>query len=185
MIIESPLDIIFRDLFYRLRSFARGHDVFLKLEGFNITGSIKVKTAIGLIEDLERRGIVRPHETVIVESSSGNLGIALSLVCAIKGYKFICVTDSNSTRANIRGMELYGATVIVVNDCDADGGFLTNRFRAIDHILQSEPNSVWVNQYDNIANKNIHAAETANEIANAAKKSSEKKRREKNYKTPS
>ena len=165
MIIESPLDIIFRDLFYRLRSFARGHDVFLKLEGFNVSGSIKVKTAIGLIEDLERRGIVRPHETVIVESSSGNLGIALSLVCAIKGYKFICVTDSNSTHANIRGMELYGATVLVVNDRDADGGFLNNRFRAIDDILQSEPNAVWLNQYDNIANKNIHAAETANEIA--------------------
>ena len=165
MIIESPLDIIFRDLFYRLRSFARGHDVFLKLEGFNVSGSIKVKTAIGLIEDLERRGIGRPHETVIVELLSGNLGIALSLVCAIKGYKFICVTDSNSTRANIRGMELYGATVLVVNDRDADGGFLTNRFRAIDDILQSEPNAVWLNQYDNIANKNIHAAETANEIA--------------------
>ena len=106
MIIESPLDIIFRDLFYRLRSFARGHDVFLKLEGFNVSGSIKVKTAIGLIEDLERRGIAKPHETVIVESSSGNLGIALSLVYAVKGYKFIWVTDSNSTRANIRGMEL-------------------------------------------------------------------------------
>ena len=165
MIIELPLDIIFRDLFYRLRSFARGHDVFLKLEGFNVSGSIKVKTAIGLIEDLERRGISRPHKTVIVELSSGNLGIALSLVCAIKGYKFICVTDSNSTRANIRGMELYGATVLVVNDRDADGGFLTNRFRAIDDILQSEPNAVWLNQYDNIANKNIHAAETANEIA--------------------
>jgi len=170
MIIESPLDIIFRDLFYRLRSFARGHDVFLKLEGFNVSGSIKVKTAIGLIEDLERRGIGRPHETVIVESSSGNLGIALSLVCAIKGYKFICVTDSNSTHANIRGMELYGATVLVVNDRDADGGFLTNRFRMIDDILQSEPNAVWLNQYDNIANKNIHAAETATEIANEFEK---------------
>ena len=170
MIIESPLDIIFRDLFYRLRSFARGHDVFLKLEGFNVSGSIKVKTAIGLIEDLERRGIVRPHENVIVELSSGNLGIALSLVCAIKGYKFICVTDSNSTRANIRGMELYGATVLVVKDRDADGGFLTNRFRAIDDILQSEPNAVWLNQYDNIANKNVHAAETAKEIANEFEK---------------
>ena len=165
MIIESPLDIIFRDLFYRLRSFARGHDVFLKLEGFSVSGSIKVKTAIGLIEDLERRGIVKPHETVIVESSSGNLGIALSLVCAIKGYKFVCVTDSNSTRANIRGMELYGATVLVINDRDADGGFLSNRFMAIDNILQSNPNAVWLNQYNNIANKNIHAAETANEIA--------------------
>ena len=170
MIIESPLDLIFRDLFYRVRSFARGHDLFLKLEGFNVSGSIKVKTAIGLVEDLERRGIGRPHETVIVESSSGNLGIALSLVCAIKGYKFICVTDSNSTLANIRGMELYGATVVVVKDRDADGGFLTNRFRVIDDILRSEPNAVWLNQYDNIANKNVHAAETANEIANEFEK---------------
>ena len=170
MIIESPLDIIFRDLFYRLRSYARGHDVFLKLEGFNVSGSIKVKAAIGLIEDLEQRGVVRPHENVIVESSSGNLGIALSLVCATKGYKFICVTDSNSTRANIRGMELYGATVLVVNDRDADGGFLTNRFKAIDDILQSDPTAVWLNQYDNIANKNVHAAETAKEIADQFEK---------------
>ena len=170
MIIDSPLDLIFRDLFYRLRSFAGEHDVFLKLEGFNVSGSIKVKTAIGLIEDLERRGIGRPNETVIVESSSGNLGIALSLVCAIKGYKFICVTDSNSARANIRGMELYGATVLVINDRDADGGFLANRFAAIDRILKSEPNAIWLNQYDNIANKNVHAAETASEIANEFEK---------------
>jgi cysteine synthase A len=69
MIIESPLELIFADLFYRLRGFAGSHDVFLKLEGFNVTGSIKVKTAIGLVEDLERRGIARPNETVIVESS--------------------------------------------------------------------------------------------------------------------
>ncbi len=169
VIIELPLDLVFRDLFYRLRSFAQGHDVFLKLEGFNVSGSIKVKTAVGLIEDAERRGIVRPHN-VIVESSSGNLGIALSLVCAIKGYKFICVTDSNSTRANIRGMELYGATVVVIKDRDTDGGFLTNRFRAINDILQSEPNAVWLNQYDNIANKNIHATETAKEIADEFEK---------------
>jgi len=165
MIVESPLEIIFRDLFYRLRGFAGGYDVFLKLEGFNISGSIKVKTAIGLIEDLERRGIAKPNETVIVESSSGNLGIALSLVCAVKGYRFICVTDSNATRANIRGMKLYGAKVIVLHDRDPDGGFLGNRFKAIDHIMRSEPNAVWVNQYDNIANKNVHAEQTANEVA--------------------
>ena len=108
MIFELPLDLIFRDLFYRLRNFAGTHDVFLKLEGFNVTGSIKIKTAIGLIEDLERRGIAKPNETVIVELSSGNLGIALSLICAIKRYKFICVTDPNVNRANVRGMGFTG-----------------------------------------------------------------------------
>ena len=55
MIIESPLELVFRDLFYRLRSFAGSHDVFLKLEGFNVTGSIKLKTAIGLVDDLEKK----------------------------------------------------------------------------------------------------------------------------------
>ena len=165
MIIESPLDLIFRDLFYRLRAFAGGHDVFLKLEGFHITGSIKIKTAIGLVEDLERRGLAKPSESVIIESSSGNLGLALSLVCAIKGYKFICVTDPNATRANIRGMELYGAKVIVVEERDAVGGFLGSRLKRIDQILRSEPNAIWLNQYANIANKNVHAEQTASEIA--------------------
>jgi len=165
MIIESPLDLVFRDLFYRLRDFAGSHDVFLKLEGFNITGSIKIKTAMGLVEDLEKRGIAKPNETEIVESSSGNLGLALSLVCALKGYQFICVTDLNANRATIRGMELYGAKVIVVEDRDPAGGFLGSRLKKIDQILQSKPNAVWLNQYANIANKNVHAEQTANEIA--------------------
>jgi cysteine synthase len=61
MIIDPPLDLIFRDLFYRLRAFAGSHDIFLKLEGFNITGSIKIKTAIALgeiilIEDTHGKG---------------------------------------------------------------------------------------------------------------------------------
>jgi N-(2-amino-2-carboxyethyl)-L-glutamate synthase len=165
MIVESPLELVFHDLFYRLRAFSGRHDVFLKLEGFNVTGSIKIKTAIGLVDDLEKRGIARPNETVIVESSSGNLGLALSLVCAIKRYKFICVTDPNANRATIRGMELYGATVIVVEDRDDAGGYLGTRLKQIDRILQSEPNAVWLNQYANIANKNVHAEQTANEIA--------------------
>jgi 2,3-diaminopropionate biosynthesis protein SbnA len=164
MIIESPLQLIFRDLFYRLPAFARRHDVYLKLEGFNITGSIKIKTALGLVEDLERRGIAKRNETVLVESSSGNLGLALSLICAIKGYKFICVTDPNANRATIRGMELYGASVIVVKDRDTAGGYLGSRLKKIDQILKLDANAVWLNQYANIANKNVHAEQTANEI---------------------
>jgi N-(2-amino-2-carboxyethyl)-L-glutamate synthase len=165
MIIKSPLELIFRDLFYRLPAFAGSHDVFLKLEGFNVTGSIKVKTAIALVENLERQGIAMPNKTIMVESSSGNLGLALSMVCAIKGYEFICVTDPNANRATIKGMELYGAKVIVVEERDSAGGFLECRFKTIDRILESEPNAVWLDQYSNLANKNVHAEQTANEIA--------------------
>jgi N-(2-amino-2-carboxyethyl)-L-glutamate synthase len=165
MIIESALDLIFRDLFYRLRAFAGSHDVFLKLEGFNVSGSIKIKTAIKLVEDLEQRGVARPNETVLVESSSGNLGLALSLVCAVKGYEFICVTDPNANRSAIRGIELYGGKVIVVEERDPANGYLGSRLKRIDQILQSDPNAVWLNQYANIANKKAHAEQTANEIA--------------------
>ncbi|MGA7450847.1 MAG: pyridoxal-phosphate dependent enzyme, partial [Rhodoplanes sp.] len=104
-------------------------------------------------------------ETVIIESSSGNLGVALSMVCAVKGYRFICVTDSNATRANIQGMQLYGAEVIVVRERDTAGGFLENRFKTINRLLNSEPKAIWLNQYENIANKQVHAEQTANEIA--------------------
>jgi 2,3-diaminopropionate biosynthesis protein SbnA len=165
MIIESALDLIFRDLFYRLPAFAGSHDVFLKLEGFNVTGSIKIKTAIELVEDLERRGIARPHETVLVESSSGNLGLALSLVCAIKGYEFICVTDPNANRSAIRGIELYGGKVIVVEERDPANGYLGTRLKTIAEILQLDPNAIWLNQYANLANKNAHARQTGDEIA--------------------
>jgi 2,3-diaminopropionate biosynthesis protein SbnA len=165
MIIESPVDLVFRDLFYRLRAFAGRHDVFLKLEGFNVTGSIKIKTALGLLEDLEKRGLAEPNKTVIVESSSGNLGLALSLLCAVKHYKFICVTDPNANHSSVREMELHGAEVIVVSDRDSAGGFLGTRLKAIDNILCSDPNAVWLNQYANIANKTVHAEQTGNEIA--------------------
>jgi len=152
-------------LFYRLPAFAGSHDVFLKLGGFNVTGSIKIKTAIELVEDLERRGLARPHETVLVESSSGNLGLALSLVSAIKGYEFICVTDPNANRSAIRGIELYGGRVIVVEERDAANGYLGTRLKKIDEILKLDPNAVWLNQYANVANKNAHATQTGAEIA--------------------
>ena len=142
MIIDSPLELIFRNLFYRLGAFAGDNDVFLKLEGFNITGSIKVKTAIRLIDEFEQGGVIKPHKSLIVESSSGNLGLALSLVCAIKGYKFICVTDPTANRATIRGMELYGAKVVIVEERDRGGGYLESRLKKIDQVLQSDQDAV-------------------------------------------
>jgi cysteine synthase A len=87
------------------------------------------------------------------------------LVCAVKGYEFICVTDPNANCATVKGMQLYGARVVVVEDRDPVGGYLGTRLKKIDQILRSEPNAVWLNQYVNIANKNVHAEQTANEIA--------------------
>jgi cysteine synthase A len=87
------------------------------------------------------------------------------LVCAVKGYEFICVTDPNANRSAIRGIELYGGRVLVVEERDPANGFLGSRLKKIDQILQSNPNAVWLNQYANLANKNAHAKQTGNEIA--------------------
>lgn len=165
MIVNSPIELVFTNLFYRLDNFVGNQDVYLKLEGFSGTGSIKIKTAIALIEDLEKEGKIEPGRSNIVESSSGNLGIALSLVCAAKGYKFTCVTDPNANQANIRGMQLYGANVMMVDKIDAHGGYLETRLRAIDNLLKTDPNAVWLNQYANLSNMRAHMNKTAMEIA--------------------
>jgi N-(2-amino-2-carboxyethyl)-L-glutamate synthase len=91
----------------------------------------------------------------------------LSLVCAIKGYTFICVTDPNANLATVKGMQLYGAQVIVVRERDHAGGYLASRFKTIDRILHSQPNAVWLNQYASMANKTVHAEQTGDEIARA------------------
>ena len=87
-----------------------GHSLFLKCEGFNFAGSIKLKAALEMMEAAERDGILTPG-SVLVESSSGNLGVALSMVAANKGYGFLCVTDSRcnlSTRRVDAGVRQPG-----------------------------------------------------------------------------
>ena len=69
-----------------------GRSLFLKCEGFNFAGSVKLKAAAEMVGAAERAGVLRPG-SVLVESSSGNLGVALSMIAASKGYPFLCVTD--------------------------------------------------------------------------------------------
>ena len=87
-----------------------GRSLFLKCEGFNFAGSIKLKAATEMVEAAERDGVLTPG-SVLVESSSGNLGVALSMIAASKGYGFLCVTDSRcnlSTEAIDAGVRQPG-----------------------------------------------------------------------------
>ena len=84
--------------FVRLKNSFPKHDVYAKLEGLNTAGSVKLKTAIALVDSLEKLHGLQPGGWV-VESSSGSLGIALSGVCARRGYKLTIVTDLNARRA--------------------------------------------------------------------------------------
>ncbi|VVE36007.1 2,3-diaminopropionate biosynthesis protein SbnA [Pandoraea anhela] len=138
----------------------------LKMEGLNAVGSIKLKTAIQLIEDLEATHRIRP-DTRIVESSSGNLGVALAMVCANRGYRFTCVTDPNTSRQAVRSMQAAGARVVRVERRDAQGGYLATRIAWIREQVARDPRCLWVNQYANPSNWRAHFRWTAPEIFSA------------------
>lgn len=165
-IVSSPLDLIFHDLFMQVRGVAEPARLYLKLEGYNVTGSIKIKPALFMVADLERRGLLRPGESTLVESSSGNLGIALALICSLRGYRFICVTDPNVSPINRRSIEAYGGHVEVVTEKDPQGGYLQSRIARINALVQGNPDHVWLNQYANPFNARAHADWTARAILN-------------------
>lgn len=162
----SPLDALLGDIFLGITGIVPNLTVQLKVEGFNMAGSIKLKPAIQMIEDLEYRGLLTPGKR-IVESSSGNLGVALSLVCLVKGYAFTCVSDPNISEQNRRLIEAYGGSIIIVTQRDANGGFLNTRIELIEDMLAADSDLLWVNQYANPANKAAHIRWTAPEILRA------------------
>lgn len=166
MNVASPLELLLGDIFLCIEGIVPDLTVHLKAEGFNMAGSIKLKPAIHMIEDLERCGVLKPGKQVI-ESSSGNLGVALSLVCAVKRYPFICVSDPNISPQNQRLIEAYGNQVIIVQKRDENDGFLNTRINLIKRMMGANPDLVWVNQYANLANKAAHERWTAPEILRA------------------
>ncbi len=164
LIVNSPLDITLSHLFYQFESFVSQSDLFLKLEGVNLSGSIKIKPAIEMVESLEAKGKLDPAKNTIIESSSGSLGIALSIVCKIKGYKFICISDPNINEISKKYINLYGGDLIIVEKRDENGGFLNTRIRLIKKLVSQNPNMVWLNQYASLHNVNSHFGKTAVEI---------------------
>ncbi|MFE9610632.1 2,3-diaminopropionate biosynthesis protein SbnA [Streptomyces sp. NPDC006012] len=141
-----------------------GRSLYLKCEGFNFAGSIKLKAAVEMVEAAERDGILMPDST-LVESSSGNLGVALSIIAASKGYRFLCVTDSRCNLSTRLLMEALGSEVHVIADTDANGGFLGARIDYVRALCASDDRYVWLSQYTNPGNWRAHFHRTAPEIA--------------------
>ncbi|XVQ09766.1 2,3-diaminopropionate biosynthesis protein SbnA [Spirillospora sp. CA-255316] len=160
MIFQGSTELVLDDIFLALPDLAPGREVFLKLECMNPAGSIKMKTALALIEDLEASGALRPGGRVI-ESSSGNLGIALAAVCAARGYDLTVVADPNTTDDAVELMRAFGATVEIVTTTDASGGYLGSRIAHVKAALAAAPGLVWPNQYGNPANALGHQRTTA------------------------
>jgi 2,3-diaminopropionate biosynthesis protein SbnA len=140
--------------------------VFLKIEGLNLGGSVKTKTALNLIRQMETQGRLKPNSRII-ESSSGNLGVALSMICAGRGYRFTCVVDPNASARNVQTMKALGADIVMITEPDENGGFLGSRIRYIQELIAREPHWLWTNQYANPANAEAHRQWTAAAIDRA------------------
>ncbi|MFJ5269710.1 2,3-diaminopropionate biosynthesis protein SbnA [Streptomyces sp. NPDC088358] len=141
-----------------------GRSLYLKCEGFNFAGSIKLKAANEMVESAEREGVLKP-DSILVESSSGNLGVALSMIAASKGYQFLCVTDSRCNLSTRLLMEALGSEVHVISELDANAGFLGARIDYVRALCASDDRYVWLSQYTNPGNWQAHYRTTAPEIA--------------------
>ncbi|TJZ57058.1 2,3-diaminopropionate biosynthesis protein SbnA [Streptomyces piniterrae] len=151
------------DVFIRADHLVPGSSVFLKLEGLNPAGSVKLKTAVALVAQAEESGREFPR-TRLIESTSGNLGVALAMVCAAKGYRLTCVTDPNANAQSMRLMEALGAEVVVIDVRDGNGGYLQSRINYIRDRVAREPNTYWLNQYANPAGPQAHRDRTGRAI---------------------
>jgi cysteine synthase A len=161
-VISVPHEFNEEKLYVDLRSIF-GYSLFLKCEGFNFAGSIKLKAATEMIEAAEQDGVLTPG-AVLVESSSGNLGVALSMIAASKGYRFLCVTDSRCNLSTRRLMEVLGSEVHVIVE-PAATGFLGARLDYVRALCASDDRYVWLNQYTNPNNWKAHYRTTAPAIA--------------------
>lgn len=128
-------------------------DIYVKFEGANLTGSMKDRMALSMIEGAEKRGELKKGMTV-VEYTGGSTGSSLAMVCAKKGYKAHLVSSNGFAEEKLQTIRAFGATVEIVQ---AENGILTadviNRMIARAKELIKEPGTYWVNQINNVDNK--------------------------------
>lgn len=148
------------------RFFTGNSRVYAKLELLNPGGSMKDRAAFKIISAAIESGDIT-EDTVIIESSSGNMGIGLAQACSYLGLKFICVVDIKTTTQNIRLLEAYGAQVDKVTEPDPETGeYLQARLNRVKALLASTKNGFWPNQYANTQNAAAHH-QTMHEIVTA------------------
>lgn len=177
---SSVLDLIGNTPMVRLNSVTRGLDceILAKLEYMNPSGSIKDRIALRMIESAEKKGLLKPGHK-IVEASTGNTGISLSLVATLKGYEMIVLMPKHvASRERTKMMECYGAQIKLIDpetvhsSCDTSvhGGLveLTPRVRCRDMEARG-PNVWWARQFNNPDNVAAHRQTTGKEILRQTK----------------
>ena len=142
------------------RLFDDGVEVWTKLERANPGGSIKDRIAVSMIEDAERRGVLKP-DTVVIEPTSGNTGVGLAMVCAVRGYRLILVMPDSFSIERRKVMIGYGAELELT---PRELGIKGSMARA-DEIASELPDAWIPSQFANPANPEVHRRTTAEEIA--------------------
>ena len=137
-----------------------GIDLYVKIEAFNPLGSVKDRLALGVIEDAERRGILKPGQTVI-EATSGNTGIGLAMVCAQKGYPLVVTMAETFSVERRKLMRFLGAKVVLTPAAAGGTGMVT---KAVE--LAQTHGWFLTRQFENEANADFHSRTTAREIVN-------------------
>lgn len=141
--------------------------LFAKLEALNPGGSIKDRPARAILEAGIRAGEIGP-DTVVVESSSGNMGVGLAQACLYLGLRFLCVVDAKTAPQNLKVLKAYGAEIEFVAEPDPETGeFLQARLQRVRELTESLPCSFWPNQYANRNNPDSHYRATMREVAAA------------------
>ena len=131
-------------------------DLYAKLEYLNPGGSAKDRSGYNMMLNAMQSGAIN-QDSVIIESSSGNLGVALAQVCLLMHLRFICVVDVKTTEANKNLLKAYGAEIDCVTEPDPETGeFLLARIKRVNQLLKEIPNSYRPNQYANIHNPEGH-----------------------------
>ncbi len=165
MICDNVLEAVGSTPLVRLNRLTGPDDaqVLVKFEGVNVGGSVKTRTALKMIEEAEARGEVTP-DSIIVEPTSGNQGVGLALVCAVKGLKARIIMPDSCSEERRKIMEHYGAEVILVHD-EGDIGACIEECIALAQKLAAEDPRVFVpQQFVNRDNLAAHVAGTAAEI---------------------
>lgn len=141
--------------------------VLVKYEGLNVGGSIKTRTALNMIEAGERAGIIHP-DTIIVEPTSGNQGIGLALVGAVKGYKTIIIMPDSVSQERRMLVEHYGAAAQLIHDDGNIGACMEECLKTADEMAKNDPRVFIPQQFSNPENPLTHKRHTALEIMEQA-----------------